>query len=317
MRTRDLTRLHNQVLHKIMAIQGRYEREIFVNYKSALDKIRTELDILYQKYSKAGALTYAEMSKFNRLDKLHTQLSDILGPTLSRNGRLVEDLRKVSYEESFYRHAWSINQSAGVDLQWGLLNTKTIKAAVNAPEWRELKNIAIKRWKLQNFTQMDRVITQGLIQGQSYTEMTKGIKKVLGNNAEDAARIARTEAHRATVQGQLASYDEAEDLGVNIKRVWDATLDRATRPDHGAMDGIATEEDGMFHTSFGITEGPGLSGIPEQDINCRCSVRPEIEGYAPRVRRIRDEGVQSYKTYSEWAREKGITVNKYGQKLKL
>jgi SPP1 gp7 family putative phage head morphogenesis protein len=284
---------------------------MFINYKTALDQIRVELSKIYEKYAKSGALTYAEMSKFNRLDKLNTQLSDILGPTLSANGRLVENLRRVQYQESFYRHAYAIDQSAGVSLRWGLLNPKTVEAAVNAPAWRALKDIAVKTWKRDTFVKLDRTITQGLIQGFSYDKMAKAIKEdVAEKSASNAQRIARTEAHRATVQGQLDTYEEAEELGVKVQRVWDATLDKATRPEHGELDGQIADEEGMFHTAVGLVEGPGLSGEPSFDINCRCSVRPQIEGYEPKVRRIRDEGVQPYKTYSEWAKDKGIKVKK-------
>ena len=313
---RDLAKLQQQQIREILAIENVYTRKLFLNYKIALDEIRVTLSKIYEKYAKAGALTYAEMSKFNRLDKLNAQLSDILGPTLSANGRLVEDLRKVQYQESFYRHAWAIDQHAGVSLRWGLLNPKTIQAAVNAPEWRKIKDIAVKTWRLDTYTKLDRTITQGLIQGQSYDKMARALKEnVLEKSASNAERIARTEAHRATVQGQLDLYSEADSMGVNILRIWDATLDMATRPAHGELDGQAADKDGMFHTSIGLVEGPGLSGDPSFDINCRCSVRPQVKDYEPKVRRIRDEGVQPYKTYKEWAKEKGIKVNKYGQKL--
>ena len=313
--TRDLTKLQQQQLNAIQAIQDAYERELFINYKTALDDIRVQLGKIYEQYSKAGALTYAEMSKFNRLEKLQRDLSDILGPTLSANGRLVEDLRKVQYQESFYRHAWAIDQSAGVSLRWGLLNPKTIEAAVNQPEWRKILDISIKDFKRTHYVRMDRIVTQGLIQGQGYDKMAREIKKGMDGLAGRAMTIARTEGGRSQTIGQVALYDEAEDLGVKIKRIWDATLDMATRPEHGELDGTAADEDGIFHTVAGPIIGPRTSGDPSFDINFRCSVRPEVEGYPPKVRRLRDEGVQEYKTYKQWAAEKGIRVNKYGQKL--
>ena len=316
MATRNLAKLQLQQLRAIQRIEDAYTRELFINYKAALDSIRVELSKVYEKYAKSGALTYAEMSKFNRLDKLHSQLSDILGPTLSANGRLVEDLRKVQYQESFYRHAYAIDQSAGVSLRWGLLNPKTVAAAVNQPEWRKILDISIKDFKRTHYIRMDRIVTQGLIQGQSYDKMARSIKKGMDGLAGRAMTIARTEGGRSQTLGQVALYDEADDLGVKIRRIWDATLDKATRPEHGELDGVAADEDGVFHTVAGAIMGPRLSGDPSFDCNCRCAVRPQIEGYEPKVRRVRDEGVQPYQTYTDWAREKGIKVNKYGQKLR-
>jgi len=307
MPTRDLTKLQRQIFRDIRRIEDDFVSQIMLNYKYALDDTRLILGKLYEKYSKSGALTYAEMSKFNRLEKLYGQLSDLLGETFSANGNLVENLCKVQYQESFYRSAWAIDQNLGVSLSWGLLDPKTVEAAIRSPEWRRLKNIAITTWKRDTFAKLDRTITQGLIQGQSYGKMAKALKSgVYENSAAKAMRIARTEGHRASIQGKLRHIDEAERLGVKVQRVWDATLDKATRPEHGELDGQVANKEGFFNTSFGLVQGPGLSGIPEEDINCRCTIREQIEGYAPKERGIRDEGVQPYKTYSEWAKDKGI-----------
>jgi hypothetical protein len=39
----------------------------------------------------------------------------------------------------------------------------------------------------------------------------------------------------------------------------------------------------------------------------------KIKGYEPKSRRIRDEGIQPYKTFTDWAKEKGLSRNIYGQ----
>jgi len=307
MATRNLTQLQRQIFREIRQIEDDFVSQIMLNYKYALDDTRLILGKLYEKYSKAGVLTYAEMSKFNRLEKLYAQLSDLLGPTFSVNGNLVENLCKVQYEEAFYRSAWAIDQVAEASLRWGFLSPETVKAAVRTPEWRRLHNVAITTWKRDTFAKLDRTITQGLIQGQSYGEMAKALKEgVFEKSASSAERIARTEGHRAAIQGKLHQIDEAERLGIEVLRIWDATLDRATRPEHGELDGQPANKEGFFNTSFGLVQGPGLSGIPEQDINCRCVVREQIEGYEPKVRRIRDEGIVEYKTYNEWVKDKGI-----------
>jgi len=84
------------------------------------------------------------------------------------------------------------------------------------------------------------------------------------------------------------------------------------------MDGVARdEESGLFSTPWGSSEGPHRNGIAEQDINCRCDIRPEVEGYSPEVRRVRDEGLQPYQSFSTWAEKNGLTVNRFGQKYKF
>ena len=315
MPTRDLAKLQTGIWKTINRIEDAYTRELFVNYKIALDDVRVELSKVYEKYSKAGALTHAEMSKFNRLDKLHEQLSDILGPTLSRNGRLVEDLRKVQYQESFYRNAWALDQSSGVSLRWGLLSEKTIEAAVKDDTFAGLLKIAKENVKTDAMFGIRRTITQGLIRGESYPKMAREIKDFIERSASGYVRIVRTEGQRAAVNGQLTNYDAARDLGVQVRNIWDATLDKATRPDHGAMDGQVANEEGYFDTPVGLQRGPMQSGYAWWDISCRCRVRGQIEGYEPTVRRIRDEEIQPYQTYSEWAKEKGLKTKLPNRKV--
>jgi hypothetical protein len=85
------------------------------------------------------------------------------------------------------------------------------------------------------------------------------------------------------------------------------------------MDGKKAEmrngEPMFYSPSVGWIRGPLQSGVPSFDINCRCRVRGEVAGYPPKVRRVRDEGLKDYQTFEQWARERGITKNKYGQRL--
>jgi hypothetical protein len=80
------------------------------------------------------------------------------------------------------------------------------------------------------------------------------------------------------------------------------------------MDGQVMENDVFIFPNGKTTPGPKRSGVAAQDINCRCRVVAETEGYTPTVRRIRDEGVQPYKTFRQWAQERGLLANQYGQK---
>ena len=67
-------------------------------------------------------------------------------------------------------------------------------------------------------------------------------------------------------------------LGMKIARVWVSTKDGRTRDSHKAMDGQEADKDGFFHfPGGGQTAGPGLSGIAEEDIHCRCTVIMQIK----------------------------------------
>lgn len=303
--TRDLAKLNAQIFAAIYKIQNFYERELFINCKMALDDIRAALSKVYERYAKAGKLTNAEMTKYNRMMNLHTELTDILGPTFSRNGRLIEKLSAVQYDEAFFRTEWAIDQHTGVALKWGLVKKEAVDAAVKMQAWRDLKKIGIQNASRETMVRIDRAVTQSLIRGDSYPKMAKGIKAVLDKTASSYITIARTEGQRAAVMGQQQVIEQARDkLDIDVEEIWDATLDGRTRPEHGALDGKAADpEKGWYVPALGTwVAGPMQSGEPSFDINCRCRVRPQIKGYGPKVRRIRDEGVVDYQTYDEWAK---------------
>jgi uncharacterized protein with gpF-like domain len=153
--------------------------------------------------------------------------------------------------------------------------------------------------------------------------MSKDIKDAINGNFADAERIARTEAGRAQTEGSQRSYDQAYRQGIQLKQIWDATLDSRTRPRHAQLDGqeavnVGTQENPDFRwdvPGIGMVPGPKQSGVASFDINCRCAVRSEIEGFEPDKRRSREGGLKEYRTFTEWAKDKGITANRYGQKF--
>jgi hypothetical protein len=94
-----------------------------------------------------------------------------------------------------------------------------------------------------------------------------------------ADTIARTESITALRAGRREGIEQAIEAGAiraeTVTRVWDATLDSRTRPDHVAMHGTAIE--GM-ETPFTLPDGsrmmfPGdtsLGASADQVILCRC-----------------------------------------------
>lgn len=94
-----------------------------------------------------------------------------------------------------------------------------------------------------------------------------------------ADTIARTESITALRAGRREGMEQAIEAGAvrteSVKRVWDATMDARTRPDHAAMHRV--EVDGM-DTPYSLPDGsqmmyPGdtsLGASADQTISCRC-----------------------------------------------
>jgi SPP1 gp7 family putative phage head morphogenesis protein len=93
-----------------------------------------------------------------------------------------------------------------------------------------------------------------------------------------AERIARTEIVSSANAANLAAYQIS---GLVDGKEWLAVQDGQTRDTHRHLDGQRTGITGEFVSSSGArTQGPGLFGVAEEDINCRCTLRPVIKDLA-------------------------------------
>ena len=302
MATRDLQRLEritNRALERSLAS---YEREIAGIYNTVLQQTQAKMGSIFERYAVAGELTHAEMTKYNRLTNLEKELNRIVGVGTQKSRAAIERLTKAQYEESFFRQAWALDQHIGVGLQWGTLRPEAIAAAVENP----LRLIAEDRLRTLGREKIRRAVSQGLVRGDSFPKMARNLRNAITAKGKEslaynALRVARTEGGRAQTLGTLLSYEKAEEQGVEMERVWMAALDDRTRDSHADMDGVVAGDDDMFPSPVGRVAGPMLSGVPEFDINCRCTTIAQVKDLPPPVlRRIRDEGVQPYQTYREW-----------------
>ena len=289
---------------------AKIEREIARQYGDALKDIRAELERLYRKHAAEGVLTYAEMTKYNRLVGLEAQIAGILSKTDGKVRRLTKKLTAEQYEGAYFRHAYTIEKLSGASLAWGILRPDAIAAAVANP----LDLIAQGTLKVNERARIRRAITQGLVKGESYQKMARAVKQAMGSSLFDALRIARTEGHRAQMQGTIAAFDKAEDLGVNVKRIWVATKDDRTRDAHRELDqeeAIERNGESGWYVGGSWATSPGAPELPpEESINCRCVVREEIAGLEPKVLRVQG-GIEKHKeymastSYAEWKKGKG------------
>jgi len=270
------------------------KRELKRIYREALEKIRGRLATIYEKYSTDGSLTYAEMTKYNRMTALEKEITAILNEGNGEAVKKIARLPKDVYEEAFFHSGWSVDMAAGVGVKWGMLNPDVVSAAVDNP----LYHLAIKGMRQNALVAVNRTIASGLTMGQSFPQMARAMADTIGRTYNDSLRIARTEGMRAMTMGERAALDRAEEKGVQIKEIWTATLDDRTRDSHGDLDGVEKQERGWYVGGVWC-DGPRLSGIAAEDINCRCTITANIEGLEPTLRRSR-EGVVPYTTYKDW-----------------
>jgi len=282
------------------------ERELIRMYAASLKDIRAQMAQIYAKYSTAGSLTYADMAKYGRLESLLGEINAQLKGLTGKVGKDIKGLQADVYSEAYYRTAFAYELEAQAKLRYVLLNPKTIEASVQNPISGLTLNRRLQKQRADIIVKARAEITQGLIKGEGYDKVARRLKGVLEDDLVKSRRIVQTESHRNHMQGKLDADNHAADAGVKVSKIWVSTLDDSTREDHQDMDGQEADEDSMFHIGGDSALAPGMFGVPEQDINCRCTYIEVIKGYEPSIRGVRDEGNIPYQTYKEWAEAKGI-----------
>lgn len=109
--------------------------------------------------------------------------------------------------------------------------------------------------------------------------------KMLRNRGE---RIARTELLGSTQAAQNESLEQLVDDGKvrreNVKNKWDTADDGLQRGSHDALDGVKKPQGEAFVSGLGnrlLHPGDRSLGAPSEDvINCRCTLRPDIDWIA-------------------------------------
>jgi SPP1 gp7 family putative phage head morphogenesis protein len=281
-------------------IEKKYEKDIAKIYRDALAEIRKEMSQVYEKYSTKGVLTKAEMTRYNRLVALEKRINDIMNPANKAAIKVIDRLKPEEYGEAYFRAAWAIDNATGVALDWGALDKKALIENLDNPFYTSATETILRTQE----PQFRNAINRGLTLGQSYPDMMKDMRKAVNGKNFEVMRILRTELHAAQEAGTSAGYAEARDQGVEGVDVWVATLDNRTRDSHAAMDGVERDADGYFHGEI-TAEYPGDPGLDAAErINCRCSIRFQIDGMSPALRRSKEDGVIPYQTYRDWSENK-------------
>jgi len=305
------------------------ERQLFDIYKQSLESVEKQMANIFKQYSTNGILTGNEMAKYNRLNNLYDSLTKAIKTLGATQIRTIYKMNKSVYEETFFRDGFEIQGLANVGIRWGKVTADGVRSAIGEPlPGRTLKDM-IQYVSNQQIQQIKNAVASGIAQGLQLGKVVKQLKsiymgdkkggQVFGGALARAIRTARTETLRSYSQADLDSYQEATDKGIKMKKIWDATLDDRTRPDHIAMDGREADSEGMFLLPDGSRgEAPRKTGVASQDINCRCHLRFEVEDVSKelRVRRARnvEDGknfVMRYKSFEDYAKGQNLKYTSY------
>lgn len=282
-------------------LEKEFERELIHNYQLALKELRARIAFIYEKYDG----DWVEMNRYNRFTKLEKEIAEEIRKLTGKNAQTLIRGMMDSYEQSYYLTAYVLTNIVEADLGFTYLDRELVRKSIENP----LDKIGFLQRNRDNQALLTRQLrenlTQSFILGESYRSAAKRIKNRMDVGATNVLRIARTEMHRTRSQAQLESLEHGAKQGIVLKKHWLATVDGRTRHNHGMLDGVQIDLDDKFEIQGYEAEAPGLFGVPEMDINCRCTMLEVVDGFEPKYRRVKGVGIVRYATYDEFI-NKGI-----------
>ncbi len=115
------------------------------------------------------------------------------------------------------------------------------------------------------------VVMSGIRHGRGISGISDQLKTVTRMDINAAIRAARTACTNAENQGKLdAMFTLRDKYGIDVKKMWFATLDNRTRTSHREIHGEIRELEEEFSNGLQFPADP--DGDPSEVWNCRCTL---------------------------------------------
>jgi SPP1 gp7 family putative phage head morphogenesis protein len=258
------------------------EKKQLEAYRASAKEIKEKLNEL----NKKGQLNEDDLFKYGRLQALKERIAEEIKKLRGEIQKEIRQELKKIYKTEYELKATEFLKLTGKDnlktrLSFAALPKETVKnAIVNQFDFVGWEN-RLKTNLVRTINRMQQDVASGIVSGEGYRKIAERIENTINVSFYEAERIARTETGRVQEQANVDCMDRAEKLGIKFQRIWVSASDSRVRESHEAMNGQVADEEGFFRFVEGDnagakTRGPHMSGIAEEDINCRCDVITEL-----------------------------------------
>lgn len=292
------------------------EKKLDREYSKAYLTVKEKLDKYLKRFEeadkkklaqlKANEITHSDYVKWRTDQMLNTQnfrdLRDILSQDLVNTNKIaagmINDHTIDVYALNRNYGSFEVCKGTGLDLSFSLYDHKTVENLMKGKR-KIIPKVDPKipkdlRW---NRTKITSAISQGVLSGDSIPDIAKRLRGVTNMDKSASIRNARTYTTAAENAGRVDSYEEAEDMGIEMEQEWMATVDDRTRPSHVALDGERVPVGEKF--SNGLLYPGDPEGDPEEVYNCRCTLVAAIGKY-PRSLEGRFMRLDEDEDYDDW-----------------
>ncbi len=282
------------------------DNALYEAYREALIDIKKQANLYLKQFE---TLSFSQRLEAERLFDIGARIKQILDEA---NGKVIDVVKTSTAEQvanGYYGTFYGLEGAENINIPVSILDKSFIRSIVNKP----VDGKTLSRRLYKNTERLAKTTTRSLIQGaidgKGYAYVAKRIADQTEASYQRAIRIARTEGGRASSISTQKAYEDAEKVGVTLKKTWVATLDRKTRHSHQALDGqtVGVDENFVSPTTGAQGQGPRLMGRASEDINCRCTTIAEVNEIKPALRLDNEtKRAISNMTYAEWLDQKGV-----------
>lgn len=168
------------------------------------------------------------------------------------------------------------------------------RIALPAPSINEIKD---RNWHERKIYD---AVKSGIAQGKSIPGIAEMIQRVAWMDNRVAIRTARTLVTGIQNTARIESLRELESAGIDVKKIWLATLDERTRESHVELDGEQRPVEEVFSNGL-MMPGDQSTGDPAEYMNCRCTLDYNIYGTKNSIDpSVIDRRSKLDETYEQW-----------------
>lgn len=236
------------------------------NYKLSYRKLRNKLQMIYLGYEREDGVNISK----RELRKLDKETAKIMIDMYRENKKATENTLKDIFDKAFETVNNTTEKYNIEAVSRNIDPTKVINKEVAGHIWTE----RIDKYGSDFIYDVHGIIHHGMTNGETFTSMAKKLRDRFGKDIGNTVRIARTEGARVLEDSKYESMkDIAENESVQVFKVWHTMGDEAVRDTHIAMEGVKVPYDEEFVLPSGARcLYPKDTGVPSEDINCRCYV---------------------------------------------
>ena len=302
------------------------EKRIKRVYKQAAEEVQKKLDDFIRGHKARNAqmlqmVSEGKMSKqdYQRWmrgqvfqgDQWKQKLKDVTDVYVHADEKareIVGGTSKNVFMEAANYTAYDLEKGMRGAVAFNVYDAKTVERLLKKdpkmlPEWK-IDQPKDYKW---NEKRVRNAVAQGIIQGESVEEVGDRLTGELAtSNAAKMDMFARTAINGAQNAGRMDRLHEAEEMGIEVKKKWLATLDNRTRDTHQALDGQEQPIDEPFVVDGMKIDYPGDPFAPPELVyNCRCTLTYVYPKYQhlqhnhERRDQLNDKNIENM-TYYEW-----------------